>query len=687
MTHSRFMRNCPLDLVRGFIGGIIYREPQIASPDRKRTCMSENDKTKSPQDDWLNTFWNKPAELSQSIFGHFADNSRDAAAMNMDDVAIPKMTAEDAQHWGEVALKLQTLWVQFQAEQMSKPGAAQALMNPERWVALSDIWLKQMPLVEPQKLAKQQQQFWTENLALWQNILGQFGVNAGTAAMSGEGHMAPPQETELPRKDRRFADDQWRAHPASALIHQMYLLLAEHLSQMVEGISGLEEDKHEQLRFATSVILEAASPANFATSNPVVLERTLATRGDNLVAGMKHLLTDLRRGQLTHTDPDAFKLGENIANTPGKVVHETELFQLIQYTPTTKTVLKTPLLIFPPWINRFYILDLNAKKSFVRWALDQGISVFMVSWKSADASMSEIVWDDYVLGQIAAIDHVRDRLDVPSVHTIGYCVSGTTLAAGLALLTKRGEADKVKSATFFTAQVDFEKAGDLLNFIDDQQLASLEALSPDGYLDGRYMAAAFNMLRGKDLIWNYVVNNYLLGDDYPAFDLLHWNGDVTNLPAKWHQAYLRDLYRDNRLVKANSLSVDGTAIDLSLVETPSYIQAGREDHIAPAESVWRITDHFKGPTRFVLAGSGHIAGVVNPPGANKYQYWLNDSDPSSLDEFVHGATEHPGSWWPDWIEWLMAQAHEKVPATGKRKPGGKGDSTIEDAPGRYVMTR
>jgi len=515
---------------------------------------------------------------------------------------------------------------------------------------------------------------------MWQQVLGQYGLGP-------DGQPEAKGEPDLPRTDRRFADPRWRAHPAYALIHQTYLFLAERVADMVDKMEGLSDDKREQLRFTTRTITEAASPANFPLLNPVVMERTLETRGENLVKGMEHLLADLRRGQLSHTDASAFKLGENIAVTPGKVVHETPMYQLIQYSPSTETVLDVPLVIFPPWINRFYILDLNAKKSFVRWAVEQGITVFMVSWKSADASMKNVIWDDYVRAQMDAIDHIRERLDVKHVHAIGYCVSGTTLAATLALLHRRGEQDKVKSATFFTAQVDFEKAGELLNFVDDNQLGMVKAMSADGYLDGRYMAATFNMLRGTDLIWNYVVSNYLLGEDYPAFDLLHWNGDVTNLPTKWHQQYLTDLYRDNKLVEADALSVDGTPVDIGLVKTPTYVQAGREDHIAPAESVWRINDHFSGPLKFVLAGSGHIAGVVNPPDAKKYQYWTNDGSPRTLAEFREGAEEHPGSWWPDWIDWLRQQDDATVPAKGKRKPGGKGDTVIEDAPGRYVSTR
>ena len=322
-----------------------------------------------------------------------------------------------------------------------------------------------------------------------------------------------------------------------------------------------------------------------------------------------------------------------------------------------------------------------------RWAVAQGLTVFVVSWKSADASMAEVVWDDYIRAQIEAIDHIRARLNVPAVHTIGYCVAGTTLAATLAVLARRGEGDKVASATFFTAQVDFDDAGELKNFIDDGQLKMLESLSTDGFLDGRYMAATFNALRGSDLIWNYVVNNYLLGQDYPAFDLLHWNGDTTNLPSKWHQAYLCDLYRDNRLVIPDAIVADNTPIDLRRIATPCYIQAGREDHIAPPQSVWKLTRHLAGDWRFVLAGSGHIAGVVNPPESGKYQYWLNPAETGSLEQFVAGASETKGSWWPDWIEWIEGRAPGKVAAKGKRAPGGKGDPVIENAPGRYVRTR
>ena len=588
------------------------------------------------------------------------------------------MPARDLGEWGKNAAKMQKLWADFAATQAEQSMKSQIASPPDpmQFVAHLQDFQKKMPMAGADDL----QAFWQDAISLWTGVIGQF---AGQATEAGEA------EVDLPRKDRRFNDDLWRSQPAYALIHQTYLLMAERMEAMVENADGIDKGKRKQLRFATKALIEALSPANFAATNPVVLKRAQETNGASMVKGMEHLLADMKRGQLTHSDPDAFKLGENIATTLGKVVYETQLYQLIQYSPTTEDVLEIPLVIFPPWINRFYILDLNAKKSFVRWAVAQGITVFMVSWKSADETMSDVIWDDYIRAQVDAIDAVRERLNVPSVHTIGYCVAGTTLAATLAILHRRGEEKRVKSCTFFTAQVDFAKAGELLHFIDSNQLASVDSMSGKGYLDGRYMAATFNLLRSTDLIWNYVVNNYLMGEDYPAFDLLHWNGDVTNLPAKWHGAYLRDLYRDNRLVKKDELEADGTPIDLSLVSTPTYVQAGKEDHIAPAESVWRLREHFTGPIRFILAGSGHIAGVVNPPDSGKYQYWIND-DPevTTLSAFREGATEHPGSWWPDWAEWLRAQANKTVKASGIRVPGKlKTDVVIEDAPGRYVMSR
>jgi polyhydroxyalkanoate synthase len=516
-----------------------------------------------------------------------------------------------------------------------------------------------------------------DNATAVRAILDAWGQVLAPLAAAGQDRVDP--------KDKRFSAPEW-SHPVFDLVRQGYKVMADSMMAMVES-APVDADQKARMAFSMRTLVDAMSPANSPFTNPIALNRAIETNGASLATGFQNLMTDLQRGQLTHTDSNAFELGRNIATTPGKVVYETSLYQLIQYAPTTPTVAKTPVVIFPPWINRFYILDLSPEKSFIRWAVAEGLTVFMVSWKSADASMTDVVWDDYIAAQIDAIDVVRDLLDVKSVHTIGYCVAGTTLAATLAVLAAKGKARKVKSATFFTAQVDFSEAGELLNFVDDANLAMIDSLVTDGFLDGRYLAMTFNLLRGRDLIWNTVISNYLLGKDYPAFDLLHWNGDTTNLPAKWHRSYLTDLYRDNRLVVPGALTALGEAIDLSKIDTPSYIQAGREDHIAPLASVWKLTQHLKGPTRFVLAGSGHIAGVVNPPTAQKYQHWVNEAPLTTLDDFVAGATEVKGSWWPDWIAWLRGFGASEVAASGPRLPGEGKRPAIEDAPGRYVKAR
>jgi polyhydroxyalkanoate synthase len=580
----------------------------------------------------------------------------------------PPVTLEDMQHWTGVIGRAQQLMLEHMADAVAKASADTADSEALLKAAMPP------PIVsDPTKFVQAQTDFWNDSMSLWQRFLSQ----------------EPRQDDHPADKDRRFAAPQWRENPLFDLIRQSYLMIAGHLMKNVDALEGVDPKQREKIRFATNTFLDAMSPSNFALTNPLVLEKTFEMRGENLLKGLEHMLADIGKGQLTHTDPTAFEVGRNIAATPGKVVHETPLYQLIQYTPTTETVQATPLIIFPPWINRFYILDLNPRNSFIKWAVEQGLTVFVVSWKSADATLAEVTMDDYVLrGQVDAIDTVRDALGVEQVHTIGYCVAGTALAMTLAWLAVHGQADKVASATFFTAQVDFESAGDLNLFVDDEQLSLISALAQEGgYLDGRYMAATFNLLRGRDLIWNYVINNYLLGQDYPPFDLLHWNGDTTNLPAKWHQAYLRDFYRDNKLVQPGGLSISGTPIDLGRIETPCYVQAGREDHIAPAESVWKLTRHLHAPTRFVLAGSGHIAGVVNPPSANKYQYWTNPAKVATLDEFLAGATETKGSWWPDWISWIRERSGGDVKAEGGRIPGNGKLPAIENAPGSYVKQR
>ncbi len=564
---------------------------------------------------------------------------------------------EDWQHWtfvmGRAQQMLMDAWVDGLNKDAPMAGLKGATSDPMAWMTAGA-------------------EAWSKGLESWGKMLGMTS-DAGQ------------------RRDRRFAAPEWSDNPVFDTIRQSYLAISDQLLTRVEDMEGIDDAMRQKLRFATKSFVDAMAPSNFALTNPEVMKKTIETRGENLLSGLRNMLDDIGRGQLSHTKQGVFEVGKNLAATPGKVIHETPLYQLIQYTPTTDKVMTTPLIVFPPWINRFYILDLTPEKSFVAWCVDQGISLFMASWKSADESIADVTLDDYVLkGQVDAIDAVRDALDVEAVNVIGYCVAGTTLAATLAYLEAKGEGAKVKSATFFTAQVDFSEAGDLKLFLGDETMGLLDQLTKEkGYLDGRYMAATFNLLRGRDLIWNYVVNNYLMGEEPAPFDLLHWNGDVTNLPAGWHRDYLDTLYRSNKLAQKGGISVAGTSIDLSTVKTPAYIQAGREDHIAPPESVWKVMGHFAGPKRFVLAGSGHIAGVVNPPAAGKYQYWTNNSDPAprTLEEFVAGASETKGSWWPNWLDWLKQLDPTVVEANGARIPGKGKRKAIEDAPGRYVRER
>lgn len=572
--------------------------------------------------------------------------------------ASPFPTLEDWQHW---------TWVTGRAQQMLMETWAESLKNDEPVAGLATPAPS-----DPMAWMTAGAEAWSKGLEAWGKMLG-------TTADAGE------------RKDRRFSSPEWSENPVFDTIKQSYLAISDQLLGTVEQIDGIDDETRQKMRFATKSFVDAMAPSNFALTNPDVMKKTIETRGENLLGGLKNMLDDIKGGQLTQTRKGAFEVGRNLAATPGKVVFENELFQLIHYAPVTDQVLETPVIVFPPWINRFYILDLTPEKSFVRWCVENGISLFMVSWKSADESLAHVTLDDYVLrGQVTAIDTVRELLKVEHVHAIGYCVAGTTLAATLAYLAAKGEADKVKSATFFTAQVDFAEAGDLKLFLGGETMGLLDQITKEkGYLDGRYMAATFNLLRGRDLIWNYVINNYLMGEEPAPFDLLHWNSDVTNLPAGWHRDYLETLYKQNKLVVKGGISVAGTEIDLATIATPAYVQAGREDHIAPPESVWKIMRFLAGPKRFVLAGSGHIAGVVNPPAAGKYQYWVNDSDPAptSLDEFIVGARETKGSWWPDWLDWLKALDGAMVPATGAREPGKGKLKAIEDAPGRYVKSR
>jgi polyhydroxyalkanoate synthase len=586
------------------------------------------------------------------------------------------LSLEDWQHWTLVMGRAQQMLMEAWADGLKSGNAAAA--QPPAWGAFPPAFFAPAEGAAPTAAAANPMAMMAAGAEAWAKGLEAWGRMVG---------LDPAAKKDA--KDRRFAAPEWRENPVFDTIRQTYLALADKMLGSVEQIDGVDADTRAKLKFAVRNFVDAMSPSNFALTNPEVLKRTMETRGENLLKGLANMLKDIAAGQMTQSKPGAFEVGKNLATTPGKVIKETPLYQLIHYTPTTDEVLETPLVIFPPWINRFYILDLTPEKSFVKWCVDQGISLFMVSWKSADESLAGATLDDYVLkGQVDAIDTVRDLLGVEAVHTIGYCVAGTTLASTLALLHAKGEQAKVKSATFFTAQVDFSEAGDLKLFLGDETMGLLQQLTAEnGFLDGRYMAATFNLLRGRDLIWNYVVNNYLLGEEPPPFDLLHWNSDTTNLPAGWHRNYLDTLYKGNKLVQCGGISIAGTPIDLTKVKTPTYIQAGREDHIAPPQSVWKMMDHFAGEKRFVLAGSGHIAGVVNPPAAGKYQYWVNEQPCGTLESFIEGAREHKGSWWPDWLEWLQKQAPKTVKANGARVPGKGKLKAIEDAPGRYVRER
>jgi polyhydroxyalkanoate synthase len=510
----------------------------------------------------------------------------------------------------------------------------------------------------------------------------------GSAMRRLAGEAAMPAITPSPR-DKRFADPEWKSNQFFDFVMQAYLLTTQWAFDLVRNAEGLDPHTRKKAEFYVQQITNALAPSNFVLTNPEVLRATLASNADNLVRGMAMLAEDIEAGKGTlkirQSDPANLEVGVNMATTPGKVIYQNELIQLIQYAPTTENVLRTPLLIVPPWINKFYILDLRPEKSFIKWCVDQGVTVFMISWVNPDKSLGAKTWEDYMKeGLLAAIDMIEKATGEMKVHTMGYCVGGTLLATTLAWLADKRRL-RVASATFLAAQVDFTHAGDLLVFVDEGQISALERdMQESGVLEGAKMAMAFNMLRSNDLIWSYVVNNYLKGQVPAAFDLLHWNSDATRMPAANHSYYLRNCYLENRL-STGSMVLDNTLLDLSKVKVPVYNLATREDHIAPADSVLYGSQFFGGPVKYVLSGSGHIAGVVNPPSLGKYQYWTNDNIRDiSLADWIKGARENKGSWWPNWREWLSNIDAEKVPA---RAVGSDALPAIEDAPGSYVKVR
>src|SRR6266576_3146049 len=502
------------------------------------------------------------------------------------------------------------------------------------------------------------------------------------------GEEAPPAIEPSPR-DKRFNDPEWKSNQFFDFVMQLYLLTTQWAQDLVRNAEGLDPHTRKKAEFYVQQIANALAPSNFVLTNPEVLRETLASSGDNLVRCMKMLAEDIEAGggvlRIRQSDPSNLVVGVNMATTPGKVIFQNELMQLIQYQPSTENVLRTPLLIVPPWINKFYILDLRPEKSFVKWCVDQGITVFVISWVNPDKRLGSKTFDDYMKeGPLAAMDAIEKATGELKVHTMGYCVGGTLLASTLAWLAEKRRV-RVTSATLLAAQVDFTHAGDLLVFVDEGQISALERdMRAAGVLEGSKMAMAFNMLRSNDLIWSYVVSNYLKVQPPSSFDHLHWNADATRMPAANHSYYLRNCYLENRL-STGSMVLDNTLLDLSKVKVPVYNLATREDHIAPADSVLYGSQFFGGPVKFVLSGSGHIAGVVNPPEAGKYQFWTNDSIKDiALADWIKGAQEHKGSWWPDWREWLASIDAEEVPA---RAVCTEALPPLEDAPGSYVRVR
>jgi len=532
-------------------------------------------------------------------------------------------------------------------------------------------------MAEPQKLVQAQMQLWSDYMTLWQRT-----------AQKLLGEQADPVIAPE-RGDRRFRDSAWEDNALFDYIKQSYLLTARWMQSTVRSVEGLDDKTARKIDFYTRQFVDAMAPSNFAATNPEVLRATIESGGENLVKGLENMLDDLERGKgrlaIRMTDYDAFVVGKNVAVTPGKVVYENDLMQLIQYAPATEQVFRRPLLIIPPWINKFYILDLRPTNSFIRWLVEQGHTVFVVSWVNPDERLAEKSFESYMLeGPLAALDAMQQATGEREANVVGYCIGGTLLACTLAYMTAKGD-DRVRSALYLVALTDFAEPGELSVFIDEEQLQSMERrMEESGYLDGSQMASTFNMLRANDLIWSFVVNNYLLGKEPFPFDLLYWNADSTRMPRAMHSFYLRNMYQRNLLVQPGGIELAGVPIDLRTIRTPTYMLSTREDHIAPWKATYSATQVYAGPVKFVLAASGHIAGVVNPPTQEKYGYWTSPRTPKSPDAWLKGAEQHPGSWWPDYQRWVARHGGGKVPA---RTPGDGKLPAIEDAPGRYVQVK
>jgi len=539
--------------------------------------------------------------------------------------------------------------------------------------ALNDVWSHLAQ--QPETLREAHATLWQRYAEIWQKHAAYM--------LTGQ------QADEGPVRDKRFRDPEWRSNPAFSLLRESYLATSQFITDLVERAEGVDDSTKRKAAFYIKQAVDAASPSNFLMTNPAALRALFATHGESLLHGVENLAHDLKRGEgvlaISQTDLDAFKVGENVATTPGKVVFRNRVFELLQYSPTTETVHEVPLLIFPPWINKFYILDLQPKNSMIRWLLDRGHTVFLVSWVNPGEDMADVSFEDYMReGIYAAVDAVEKATGLDHMNTVGYCVGGTLLAATLAHMAKKGDA-RIQSATFFASQSDFKAAGDLLVFSDEPGIKYLEDKmeAHGGVLDAQTMADTFNSLRSNDLVWNYVVDNYYIGKQPPPFDLLYWNADQTRMPKALHLFYLRKFYRDNALT-SGELELLGEKLSLKDVKIPVFMQSSKEDHIAPCASVFNSARAFGGPVEFIIAGSGHIAGVINHPDAKKYQHWIGKKLGDALPDWQAQAVEHPGSWWPHWNAWLTEKSGPDVPA---RTPGEGGLDVLGDAPGEYVKVR
>nr|WP_298374437.1 class I poly(R)-hydroxyalkanoic acid synthase [uncultured Halomonas sp.] len=589
----------------------------------------------------------------------------------------PFMDEHWAERLGAISQEYQSLTQALLARMM--PSEASGLMLEDMKESLSRG--AQALASNPQLLYSAQMRLMQDQMRLWQQTVQSFY----TGGKAGE----PVIEPE--RSDRRFKDDAWHTEPFYHYIMQQYLLSSRMMDELVEGIDTLTDKQKLSLKFYVRQYISAMAPSNFIATNPEVMRITLETKGQNLIDGMKRLQEDLDNSaeglNVTMTDRNAFEIGKNVAATPGEVVYENELIQLIQYYPTTEKTFKTPLLVTPPWINKYYILDLRQDNSMVKWLTDQGHTVFLISWRNPGVEQRDITWADYMqMGLISAMDAIEKACGEKSVNMLSYCIGGTLTGSALAYLARTGQADRVRSVSYMATLHDFRDPGDIGVFFTGKALEGIERqLEADGYLDGRIMSFSFNLLKERDLFWSFYINNYLKGEAPTVFDLLYWNTDGINLPAGTHGWYLRNMYVENRLAQPDGIELDGVKIDLGEITTPSYFISAKEDHIAKWNSTYYGVHLPKGPVTFVLGGSGHIAGIVNPPAKNKYGYWVNDELPESPEEWFEGATFNEGSWWPHWQKWITdngyADPSKKVTA---RKPGDGKLDVIEPAPGRYV---